>query len=533
MNARPMHRVALALALAALLGCRKESSKPTWDIDLLAPLVRTTLTVGDLVADSLLEADAQGDLTLVYRGTLFTVGLDTLLEAPDTSFRYTYALPVAGPLNFPAGLSILNQSDVQSFDLGDVQLRELQLREGMLTMDMVNMVASVIVGSMGLPLAQFADGPATMQASVPAGSPASPGLATTTRNLAGSRFDLRGPQANGVNTVQTLVNAQLDPNGTGADVTDQDSLHIVVSYFGLVPEYARGFFGQRTERFDPDTNRLGLFDAFVSGTLDLDAASLKLNIENGFGADLRLRMRQLTAVNSRNGTAVDLMHALMNGPLNVTRAVDNGSSATPSTLTRVVDMSNSNIDAFIESLPDKVAYELELELNPLGDISNGNDFVYHSSKLTAAVDLEVPLRLAANALTLQTITAVDLPGQPDGHALCSGVLRVFAENGFPMSARIELATVDASGNVLTVVPVDGQVASAPLGANGVVTQRTSSVLTATVDAGTVQELYDGARLRVRAALTTEPAGQHVRILDHYALDIQVTLEADYMVNGDE
>ncbi len=533
MNARTTHRVALAIAVAAALGCRKDGAKPTWDIDVLAPLARTTLTVGDLVADSLLESDAQGNLTLVYRGTLFTVGLDTILKAPDTSFTYNYALPFPGPVNLPPGLSILNQADVQRFDLGDVQLRELHLREGQLTMDMVNMVGSLIHGRMELASAQFADGPAVLMASVPAGSPLAPGTAMATKNLAGTRFDLRGPQGSSVNTVQTQVSAQLDPAGAGAWATDQDSLLIEVRYTGLVPEYARGYFGQRTERFGPSTTNLGLFNAFVAGTLDLDEATLKLRIENGFGADLRVRLRQLQALNTRTGESVDLEHALLNGPLNVTRATETGSGFIPSTQTRVIGMGNSNIDRFIESLPDQVAYALDLELNPLGDISNGNDFLYHSGKLTAGIDLEVPLRLAANALSLQTITTVDLPGTPAGHALRSGVLRLFAENGFPMDARIELATIGADDQVLTVVPVQGVVASATVGANGLVAQRVSSTLIAGIDAGTVQELYDGARLRIRTALSTNPPGQHVRILDHYALDLQVTLEAEHMVNGDE
>lgn len=531
MNARTPGLVALALTALLSAGCRKE--KPQWDIDVLVPLARTTLTVRDLVADSLLEADAQGNLTLVYRGMLFSVGLDTLLQAPDTSFSYKYALPFPGPLNFPPGVSILNQADVQRFDLADVQLRELRLREGSLRLDMVNMVASAINGRMELPGAQLADGPALLTATAPAGSPAQPGTSSATRSLAGARFDLRGPQGNSVNTVQTLVSAQLDPDGQGAWATDQDSLLLNVRYLGLVPQYARGYFGQRTQRFGPDSSRLGLFDAFVAGALDLEAATLLLRIENGFGADLRMRLRQLKAVNARTGESVDLEHALLQGPLNITRATGNESTYAPSVHTRVIGMGNSNIDRFLECLPDRVAYDLDLELNPLGDISNGNDFVHYGSQLKADVDLEVPLRVGMDGLTLQSITAVSLPGKPQGHALRSGVLRLFVENGFPLQARMELATVDGSGAVLTVIPVQGEVASAALGANGEAVQRTSSALAAIVDAGTLQELYDGARLRIRAALTTVPPGQRARILDRYAMDVQVTLAANYMVNGDE
>lgn len=533
MNVRHPLPVASLFALLLLGACRKESDKATWDVDLLVPLVRTSFTLRDLVADSLIQTDAQGQVTLVYTGDLFTVELDTLLNAPDTSFVYRYALPIAGPLNFPAGISLFNQADLQEFDLNDLQLRELRLREGRLQLDVVNMVQSLMIGRLELPGAQFADGGSVITTTVPAGSPSQPGTSSAIRDLSGTSLDLRGPQFNRVNTLQTLVGAQLDPNGQGADVTDQDSLIIAARYLGLVPAYARGFFGQRTVQSGLDTNSIGLFNSIVAGTLDLDVATLRLKVTNGFGADLRIRMRQLTAINTRTGATVSLEHAIFQGPINLNRAINTGSGFIPSLYTRTIDVSNSNIDLFLESLADRMAYELDLELNPLGDISNGNDFLYYESELKAGLELEVPLRLILDELTLQTVSLPDLPGSAEGHALRSGTLRLFATNGFPMSARLELELINAEGQVVAVIPVQGTVASGVLGPNGVVMQRTNSVLTATIDAGTMNELYGGARIRTRAAFTTVDQSQHLRILDSYAMDLQITLEANYLVNGDE
>ncbi|MBK9175989.1 MAG: hypothetical protein IPM46_06535 [Flavobacteriales bacterium] len=353
------------------------------------------------------------------------------------------------------------------------------------------------------------------------------------RDLSGAQFDLRGPLFNRVNTLQTLVGAQLDPNGQGADVTNQDSLIIATRYLGLVPSYARGYFGQRTVESGPDTNSIGLFNSIVAGTLDLDIATLRLNVTNGFGADLRIRMQQLTAINTRTGATVSLEHSIFQGPINLNRAINTGSGFIPSLYTRTIDAGNSNIDLFLESLADRMAYELDLELNPLGDISNGNDFLYYESELKARLELEVPLRLILNELTLQTVSVPDLPGSADGHALRSGTLRLFATNGFPMSARLELELIDAAGQVVAVIPVQGSVAPGVLGADGVVMQRTNSTLIATIDAGTMHELYTGARIRTRAAFTTVDQAQHLRILDSYAMDLQITLEANYLVNGDQ
>lgn len=535
-NERRTGTVALLLAaviLTAVPGCRKVSEEPTWDIDLLAPLVRTTFTLRDLLPDSLLVTDPDGSVTLVYSGELFDLNLDTVLTAPDTTFFYRYALPFPGPLDFPAGVNFFNQADVQEFDLEDLALRELILREGTLELKMTNMVQSRILGSIQIPAAQFANGSTTLNTEADAGTPVQPTISYATRELAGARFDLRGPQLNAVNTLQTIVGAQLDPNGQGATVTDQDSLILEARYFGLVPEYARGFFGQREVSAGPTEEDLGLFDALVGGTLDLEAATLKLKVENGFGVDLQLRMRELTAINTRTGTEVPLEHALFNGPLNLTRALDLGTGPQPTFVERTLNVGNSNLTEFIETLPDRARYKLDLALNPLGDISNGHDFLYHSSKLRADIELEVPLRLIANELTLQSISLPDLPGTAEGHALRSGTLRLFATNGFPMSARILLDLIDGEGEVIGSIPVDGIADSGILGSDGLVVQRTNSLLTAELDEALVDLLYTGACLRTRVAFTTADQSQHLRLLDTYALDLQVTLAANYLVNGDE
>jgi hypothetical protein len=535
-NARYMGLVAFWGALlfcTTLGGCRKENDAATWDVDLLAPLVRTTFTIRDLIADSLLVSDAQGQVTLVFSSDLFSIDLDTLLLAPDTSFVYSYGLPLADSLNFPAGFNLIGQSDLQRFDLEQLELRELILREGRLELRMDNRVSSRIIGSLELPGAVFPDGASIIAATVNAGTPANPAYAMATRDLAGTSFDLRGPQFNSVNTLQTLLSAQLDPNGNGAWVTSDDSLIISANYIDLVPQYARGYFGQRTIEVGPDTNRLTLFDAFVSGTLDLDEATLRLSVENGFGLDLQARMQRLTAINTRTGSTVDLTHSIFQGPININRAIDLGNGFTPSLYTTTIDISNSNIDLFLENLPDRVAYELDLSLNPLGDISSGNDFLYFESGLRTQLDLEVPLRLILNELTLRNTSTPDLPGSAEGHGLQYGTLKLFATNGFPMSARMVLELVDADDNVIATIPVQGQVASGIVGPNGLVSQSTNSVLIAELDENLVNILYSGARLRSSVAFTTADQTQHLRILDSYTMELQVTLAANYVVNGDE
>lgn len=533
-NERPPWLVASALLFAGLqlVACRKTSDRPKWDVDLLAPVITTSMSIGDLVPDSLLVVDANGALSLIYRSELFAVSLDSVLQAPDTTFDYRYALPF-GPVNFPAGATFFSDQEVTRFDLQDVALRYLELREGELELQLKNKVASRIIGTLSLPGATLAGSPALLTTSVDAGSPSQPTTAFERRSLAGAVFDLRGPQFNAVNTLSTSIVAQLDPNGSGATVTEADSLVALVNYYGLVPQYARGYFGSQLVEVEPRENALDLFNNIVGGTLDLDAVSLKLVMVSGLGMDLQVRLRELLAINSRTGAEVALNHSIMNGPVNLSRAIDLGNGFTPTTYQTTLNNSNSNVDLFVENLPDKVRFALDLNVNPLGDISNGNDFVYYDSKLRADLELEIPLRLITNELTLQTLIRPELPGTVEGHGLREGELRIFASNGFPFSARLELAIVNAAGEVLSTANVQGTIGAGMLGSNGLVQQSTSSRVVAPLSPDQVDLLYGDNQLRLRSVFNTADQSQHIQLFEHYRLDLQVTASVNYLVNGDE
>ncbi len=533
-NGSPLGRVAsLFLLFLAMMACRKDDRPSRWDVDALAPLVSGRFTIRDLVADSLLEVTADGDLSLVYRSSLFNVELDTLLAAPDTNFVYRYALPTPGPLTFPPGLELLNIEDNSRLDLDGVSLRWLDLREGSLRISTVNMVPSRLLGRFELRGATFPGGEEVITTAVGPGTVNTPSTSLVSRDLAGTRMDLRGPAFNSVNTVYSLISTQLDPAGTGATVTDQDSILITVSYSGLVPAYAKGYFGQRTVRQQGEDLPLDLFRNIVGGSLDLDAVRLRLDVENGVGMDLQVVLDRFTAVNSRSNTSVDLTHAILDGPINLNRAIDLGTGPQPSFYSNELDQDDSNIDTFLEVLPDRIDYDLELRINPLGDISNGNDFLYYASKLKADLELEVPLRLIANELTLETLVQPDLPGSAEGHALQSGELMVFGTNGFPFDARLELALVDADGAPLSTIPVTGTLQAGVLGPDRTVVQARSSEARATVSPEQLDLLYQGKQLRLRAIFNTVDQSEHLRLLERYALDVQITTRANYLVNGDE
>ncbi len=528
-NKRLPLRNACFLLMGSLLfmACRKDNSPAQWDVDVLVPLVTTRFTIADIVPDSLLVTDGAGNVTLLYSSELFAVDLDTVLNAPDTTYFYPGAITFPGPVEFPPGTGIVDENNVTRFDFDDIALRHLVLSEGVLELTLTNKIASTVLGNFTLPGALFPNGDNSLSATVGSGSPASPTVSFQTRSLAGVTMDLRGPEFNAVNTLHTIIAINLDPNGQGATLTDQDSVNAVVTYRGLKPAYARGFFGSQTIEVEPTESELDLFNSIVGGSLDLDDVALRVKLVNGLGMDIQVDLSYLRAVNSRTGATVDLSNTLFQGPINLSRATDLGSGFTPTVYTNAMDNTDSNVDLFLENLPDKVSYALDLRLNPLGDISSGNDFVYADSKVSAELELEVPLRIIASGLTLETFVDVDVPS-----GFASGDLRFFANNGFPFHAALQAHVVDENEQVLSTVTVDGSIASGLLGPDNLVQTSVDSRLRTSLDRTQVDQLKNGGRLRLRVVFDTADQTQHLQILDRYELDLQVTLGANYVVNGE-
>jgi len=517
---------------AGLAACRKDNPPPKWDVGITAPLVKTSLTIGDLVPDSMLSQDSEGRISILYSTVLFSLSLDTVLNIPDTSFRYAYALPFPGPIDFQPGASFNATDDVTHFDLQDLQLSRLIVRSGQLDVAITNMMNGNIIGEFALPGASLSGTPFAVQMQLPPGTPAAPSSTFATRALDGYLFDLRGPAHNAVNALATHLSYANSAAGPAVSITDQDSLLAVVSYHGIVPQYATGYFGMRHITVAPATADLGLFSN-ISGTINLAQASAALRVRNGIGVDARADIHYISAVNTRTGQSVDLAANITTAPLNINRAIDLGGHFQEATTTFNLNGTNSNLLQFLNNLPDRLGYALDITVNPLGNVGNGHDFLYHDSKLTAELDVDIPLRLIASDLALRKVIDLDLPGTAQAHAWRSGTLHLFADNGFPFSASVQLAVADAGGQPLSPLTPGGTIASGTLGTDGTVDTPVSSRLDFHLTAQQMDLLHQTGKLQVVAAFNTADQVQHVQILERYRMDLQLTVQADYTVNGDE
>lgn len=100
-------------AAVAFTSCKKGvESHPSWEMNMLAPLLNTSLSISDLLADSLVQLNDDHSISLVFSDSLYHFSFaDATLEIPDTTIKAGFSLQ---------NLSLANQSIVYPLTLGQM-----------------------------------------------------------------------------------------------------------------------------------------------------------------------------------------------------------------------------------------------------------------------------------------------------------------------------------------------------------------------------------------------------------------------------
>ncbi len=437
--------VALAIGVGLFSACRRDGAT-RWDVNAKAPLLKGTLTWSHFIEDSLLEYGSDGVLNVRYSASLLNFNLDTMVAIPDTVIFDRFEPPFSGgPINIPAGTSIINRNDNILLKTDGAQIRLARIESGTLTYRFNSYVNGALDVQYRLPGITLPNGSApNLDISTEPGSPSQPWTYTNTIDLSNVEIDLSGVSGFTYNRLANELNIRTSPSGGALPLMGDDSVTIALIFNDVRVGYGKGYFGS-FNRTVVEANELQ--NALTGGVLNLEAVSLELAFTNRVGADLRIEPHSLIA--HGQAQSVPLIHALFNQPLNVTRATDLGSSVSGETYTVSVTNENSNIVDFLSVVPNTLSFDTDITLNPLGNVSGSNDFIYTDAPFDAALTIELPLAFSAAGLVLRdTLDVERLSEFPED---ASVVVKVKVGNAYPLkisNLRITLLPVDADQFVL-------------------------------------------------------------------------------------
>ncbi len=521
----------LSTVVLFIVSCRKDFEKPSWDTQILAPLINASLGINNLLPDSILQVNSDSSLKIVYENDIYKLDIDTLFKIPDTTIKTTYNLPITSYV-FNPGQNVINSVNNETrYQIVDAELRTVIIKSGFVSYKVKSKIHEITNFSYSIPCAKLNGVPFSINVSVPAAVGSVPGEYNQIFDLSGYVIDLTGVANNRVNTIYTSIIATINPAAAGpVTVLNTDSLIIENKFFDLIPYYAKGYFGNNTFNIGPETSNFDLFKRIVDGTLQLEDVNFTLKLENYIGLDARVYINNLSSINTRTGTTINLSNSMIGAPININRAAESGTTVFPTYASFPLTTSNSNIKSMIENLPDKFGYQIQMITNPLGNISGSNDFVYYDKLLNAKMNMEIPLSLVASNLTLLDTVNFNISNGGGTNNIRSGSLTLFANNGFPFDASMQMYLLNDQ-NVVTdsIFGYVNTIDEAPINGAYRATGKKLTKIVVPLSEQKVSKLYNTKKAIMKIKFNTSAQPNYIKIYSDYKIDVKVVGDFNYTV----
>ncbi len=509
-------------AVLLLFACRRD--EPTrWDVDARAPLAQGRLTWNDLLADSLLSVDANNLLHIEWKDELAVVDLDTLVAIPDTVIFNSFDPPfVGGPILIPAGSTIYNQSDNIVLKSNDALLREIHLSAGTLTYTVNSYVNGRVDVSYALPGIVLPSGESvSLEITTEPGQQSNPWSFTSSIDMSGVEVNLEGESGFSVNRLESLleVSAAAD-NTTDIPLMGDDSVSVAITFTGVKVAYAKGFFGQQSRSFTETTDVTAL--AELQGILNLDGVDIRLELTNNVGADIRIRPERIAAIGSQSTT--ELIHPILNQSVNLTRASDVNGEVIGHSTSIVLNDGTSNIESFLADLPQAVDFEAAFELNPLGNVTGSNDFIYTDNAFKVELAVDLPVAFSSSGVWLSDTLSV---AAFEGDLTADATLEVQFTNAFPF-ALSDISLIYLPLSAESFVLADGLTIASGNAVSLTSTDPVTSSQLINVTRDQLEAMKEGGELVFRVRFQTDN-GAYVRCTGNEYIELRAILDGRFEI----
>jgi hypothetical protein len=518
--------------LISVVSCKKET---TWDVDLAIPLAKSYLNISNFFGDTIFQADPNGLLHIAFSKDLINYTMDSLVNLPDTTVTLGYTLPFSQALS--AGVVIYSNAASTTdreikFDVSNgVELNKAIVRSGYLKVDYSNTYNQPLDFNYIINSASLWGNLLTINQTVAGNS-----SFTKTYPLNGYNINLTGQSGNKVNTLVQTYTISTSPSGVASTLQPGQGLIIKLSFVDIVPEYVQGYFGQQDLSFGPDSTSLGFLGNFSPSNLMLTQSAINFRIINEFGVEMSSSINSMKSIKTSPANVVTLNAGNLLQSINVNRAnkTNNPSNPVFPWLKQInVNSSNSNLNPFLQNLPNYLGYSIKATLNPLGNISAGNDFAFYGRGLIVIADVDIPLALSANYFSLVNFSKVDLTQLKELNDVNSCDIIMQTRNNYPFRAQIQGYMLNDQNQIIDSLFVPGQniIESAITDGNNVVLNYVDSKLIASFDKTKITNLTQCKQIKFVSYLYLPNQPTPIKINEDSYLDLVVHAYLNYNVRA--
>jgi hypothetical protein len=446
----------LAAVLILVLSACGEPTR--WSSPVKVVVLNDALHLSDLLPDTMWAPD-DGLLRVEFEQTVAEFGVGGQLDFLDTTWTDTFTLPFGGgPIPVAPNTVIWEESDELKIAVPGTNLRRIRLKSGKMTLS----VSSSVQGPLELTY-MFLGGDFPNLPADEIVLEVNQNTATLEVDLAGAWLMLDGISGQEFNRLETAYIIRTTENGgENTPLYGDDMFSVTFTFEDVVPHQIEGDFGQ------PHFDMIGAvdfpnFDFIQQAEITWDDIACEFLMVNTLGVDLGLSLNSLTRW--RAGVPLELEHQAMGQTAMLSRALIGEWNSTDWTSSPTsswhVDLgeSGSNLELWAGVFPDSIQWDIDVEFNPLGDVTGGYDRVDFDELPQLIMDLSIPMRIRIDGLALgdTTDTFDTFSVEKFGEAPFVGDLVVQFENGFDIAMRLDAVTVPSPRDFFfdAVVLLDG------------------------------------------------------------------------------
>jgi hypothetical protein len=505
----------------------KKIADSFWEPDVAIPLVNSSMTLSNILklssANNNFSIAADNFVTLVYRGNLFSLRADEVLQIPDQPINTNFVFPSAALPAFNA-LSLqdtfqINPPITSVFDFNsgssDSFIDSLTIKSCLFAINLVSTLQHQLIVTVNIPDARKNGVPFSQVVDVP---PAGSLNITRSVNFNLADYKIKLNQNGSPNKLRMIFGLKLVKTNSTISA-GHNTLDFVMNLSNISFKNLFGSIGQKLLAPDTDTIPITLFNnGIAGGGISLQNASLAINISNAFGIPIRASFQKLQGYNPISLTPiVNVVSPLFNNPLPISTPPQIGQSASSSLL---LNTSNSNINNVLTNLPRFLIYKIDALSNPPPPAVVMQNFIEDSSRFKVDVDINIPLEGTLKDLVFQDTIQFKFQ---EVEELQSLGLKLFFKNGFPIETKVQVYFADTMGYVLdSLLQDDVLLASATVGNNGRVTSPSEKYTEILYPEEKILGLKKVRKIYVKASTSTFQGGtKNVKIYSDYRLDLKI------------
>ncbi len=513
-----------------LPSCKKTTS---WDVDAAFPIAKSYLNISNFFGDTIFKADANNLLHIAFSKDIVNYTMDSLVKLPDTTVDASYVL--AFYYNINPGTQIYTNATSSTreitFDVNNgVELNTAIIRSGAIKIEFSNTCSQPLNFNYDINSATKWGNVFHINQTVPANT----NSFIKYYLLDGYSLNFRGLNTNQVNTLVQTYTISADVSGQTDTIKPMQGLGIKLSYVNIIPEYIQGYFGQQDLSFGPDSSKLDFLGNVGINNLALTQSSINFRIINEFGIEMSSAINSVKSIKTTPTNIISLNAGTLLSTININRATKTNNASNPvfPFVKQInVNSTNSNLNPFLQNLPNYLGYSIKATINPLGNISAGNDFAYYGKGLRVIADVDIPLKLSANYFKLENFSKVDLTQLKEIRNVNACQIFVDAINNYPFKAQLQGYLLNDQNQIIDSLFLPGQnfIQSASTNLNNDVLNPINSQLIAEFDKSKIEHLTQCKQIKFVSYMFLQNQPTPIKINNDSYLDVTVSANVNYNV----